>query len=74
MPFSFYVRRYLLVFAVSTLVISTAQVLKGHSLRLSAPDGALWGAITALVYCLVLAYKLRNSQCLVNDQAPSADP
>jgi len=63
MPVSFYFRRYLLAFVVSSIVIATAQVLKGHPLALAAPDGLLWGAISSAVYTSVLAYKLRSSVC-----------
>ena len=63
MPLSFYVRRFLLVFVVASIVISAAQMLKGHPIELAAPDGLLWGAISSLVYTSVLAYKLRNSVC-----------
>ena len=63
MSVSFYLRRYLLVFVVSSIIIAIAQFLKGHPWELAAPDGLLWGAISSAVYTSVLAYKLRNSAC-----------
>lgn len=74
MPSSFYVRRFLLAFVASALVISTAQFLKGHALALAVPDGLLWGVVTAAVYTLVLAYKLRNSTCFVSPQDTDRQP
>ena len=65
MPLSFYLRRFLLAFAVSSVVIAVAQYLKGHPVELAVPDGLLWGAISSVVYTSVLAYKLRNSRCSV---------
>jgi len=65
MPILFYVRRFVLAFAVSATVISIAQLLKGNPLNLVVPDGLLWGAITAAIYTAVLGYKLRNSACRV---------
>src|SRR5205085_1625574 len=41
MPLFFYLRRFLLAFAISSLVIATAQYLKGHPVELAVPDGLL---------------------------------
>jgi len=60
MSVSFFVRRYLLVFAVATVVIGLAQYLKGHTLDYCIREAITWGAISALVYTSVLAYKLRH--------------
>ena len=73
MPFFFFFRRFLLAFAIATIVITVAQLLKGHPFGLAAPDGLLWGAISAAVYTLVLAYKLRRSSCHPLPQNPAGD-
>ena len=74
MPLSFFVRRFLLAFVIAAPVISVAQFLKGHPLALAVPDGLLWGAISAAVYTLVLAYKLRRSACLPKTESPGVEP
>jgi hypothetical protein len=60
MTISFYVRRFLLAFAIAAVVISLAQYLKGHTMDFSIREGLLWGVISAAVYTGVLAYKLRK--------------
>jgi hypothetical protein len=71
MPLSFYARRFLQALVIATIVVTTAQYLKGHALNLAAPDGLLWGTITAAVYTSVLAYKLRNSACHAKAAPPA---
>ena len=57
---SFFVRRYVLVLVLASVVISLAQYLKGHTVAYSVREGLTWGAIASLVYTSVLAYKLRH--------------
>lgn len=57
---SFFVRRYVLVLVLASVVISLAQYLKGHTVAYSVREGLIWGAIASLVYTSVLAYKLRH--------------
>jgi hypothetical protein len=60
MSLAFFVRRYLLVFAIAAVVIGIAQFLKGRTPDYSIREAIVWGAISALVYTCVLAYKLRH--------------
>ena len=57
---SFFVRRYLLVFAIAATVIGLAQYLKGQTLNYAVREALIWGAISSLVYTSILAYKLRH--------------
>lgn len=63
MPVSFYLRRFALAFAIASISIAAAQLLKGHALALAVPDALLWGAITGAVFTGVLAWKLRRAAC-----------
>ena len=60
MSVSFFVRRYFFAFAIAAVVIGVAQFLKGHTPEYSIREAIVWGAISALVYTCVLAYKLRH--------------
>ena len=68
MTLAFYLRRFAFAFVLASAFITIGQCLKGHAFELALPDGLLWGAISAAVYTLVLAYKVRNSACLPKDR------
>ena len=67
MTTSFYVRRFLVAFAIAAIVIAVVQLLKGHTAALAFREGLLWGVISSGVYTGVLAYKLRNLPAPPND-------
>ena len=60
MSTSFYIRRFLVAFAIAAFVITVAQFLKGHAAAFAVREGLLWGVISSAVYTGVLAYKLRK--------------
>ena len=68
MTISFYIRRFLIAFAIAAVVISVAQWLKGHDSGYAIREGLLWGVITSVVYIGVLAYKLRK--CPIPSEGP----
>jgi uncharacterized MnhB-related membrane protein len=66
MPFSFWLKRTLLILSASVAVISLAQYLKTKDLPYALTQAAIWGAIATAVYLIVLWRKLRkNPACAV---------
>jgi hypothetical protein len=65
-------RRFALVLVCAFVVIAGAQRLKGNSLHDALVDGAVWSVISAAVYTVALAYRMRKArQCAVcGDVAP----
>ena len=65
----FWIKRALLVFAISFSIIFIVQYFKSTNLSYSFTQAALWGVLTSAVYVLVLWNKLRkNSSCAVASQ------
>jgi uncharacterized membrane protein len=65
---SFWLRRYLLVFAAACVIIACAQALKGHDTGYAVTQGVVWGLVTAAVYLAALYYRIRKGQkCAVCD-------
>lgn len=66
MPFTFWLKRTLLVLSASFGVILLAQYLKTKALPYALTQAAIWGAIATAVYLVVLWRKLRkNPACAV---------
>jgi hypothetical protein len=59
---SFWVRRFLSVFAGAFLVIGLAQVLRGHSPGHALLQGVLWGAISSALFTGTRMYRSRQGQ------------
>ncbi|HEY5366526.1 MAG TPA: hypothetical protein VIL19_08625 [Casimicrobiaceae bacterium] len=73
MGIAFWVRRFLLVFAIAAVLICVAQLLKGRTLDYSLAQGFLWAAIAASVATLVNVVRSRNRRhCAVCGDAPEA--
>ena len=60
MTISFYLRRFVVAFAIAAAVISFAQWMKGHDAAFAIRAGVFWGVISSVVYTGVLANKLRR--------------
>jgi hypothetical protein len=69
----FWIRRYLTAFAVALLIITAAQILKGHTIRYSLGQGFGWGLISAALFTGTQFYRSRPGQrCEIrNDTAQS---
>ena len=68
------IRGFLVVLAGSFVLIAAAQLLKGNPLEYAASEGALWSLISATIFTVARAYRLRKGQyCAVcGDLPPSA--
>jgi hypothetical protein len=75
MGIAFWIRRFLLVFAGALVIISGAQLAKGHTLEHSLTEGLLWSAVTAAVFVAVRIHKSRKGQhCAICADTPQARP
>ena len=70
------IRGFLVVLAGAFIVIAGVQLLKGNSVEYAAPEGLLWSMITAVVFTVARAYRLRKGQyCAVcGDLPPMSAP
>ena len=70
------IRGFLVVLAGAFIVIAGAQLLKGHPVEYAASEGLLWSVITAVVFTVARAYRLRKGQyCAVcGDLPPMSAP
>lgn len=58
----FWIKRFLTVLIGAFAIIGAAQVLKGHDLRYSVTQAALWGAIAATVFTAARIHQSRKGQ------------
>jgi len=66
---TFWIKRALLVLAISFSIIFIAQYFKSNNLSYALGQAALWGALASTVYMLVLWNKLRkNPSCAIKSQ------
>ena len=66
------IRGFLVVVAGAFVVIAAAQLLKGNTLEYAATEGLLWAVISATVFTVARAYRLRKGQyCAVCGDLPS---
>jgi hypothetical protein len=56
------IRGFLVVLAGAFVVIAGVQLLKGNSIEYAASEGLLWSVITAAVFTVARAYRLRKGQ------------
>jgi hypothetical protein len=63
---SFWIKRFLLAFAVASAVLFLVQLVKGYTASDAAQFAALWGAISAALFVMVgyIRYK-RNPACML---------
>jgi hypothetical protein len=60
----FWIRRWLLAFAVAVVVIGLSHLLRSRGWPFAIEQGLLWGAISACVYVGALVYHVwRGRQC-----------
>ena len=59
---TFWIRRFLLVFALALVIIAGAQMLKGHALRYSLTQGLLWAAIASTIFTGARIFQSRRGQ------------
>lgn len=62
MSLRFWIKRYFVVLALAFAVIGAAQLFKGHGLEYAVTQGALWGALTALVFIVARYFQARRGQ------------
>lgn len=68
---AFWIKRFFVVFAGASLIICAAQMLKGHELPYSVAQGAIWGAIAAIVFTAARLYQSRQGQhCAICKDTP----
>ena len=67
MTIAFWIKRALLVLALSFAFIASAQYLKSKDLNYAITQAAIWGSISTLTYLTVLWRKLKkNPACAIN--------
>ncbi|HKP66691.1 MAG TPA: hypothetical protein VJX31_08695 [Casimicrobiaceae bacterium] len=67
------VRGFPVVLAGAFVVIAGAQLLKGNALEYAASEGLLWAVISATIFTVARAYRLRKGQyCAVCGDVPLA--
>lgn len=71
MSAAFWIRRFLLVFVGAAIILASAHLLKGHTLRYSLVEGTLWAAITAAVFTVArLCQSRRGQHCAICRDTP----
>jgi hypothetical protein len=60
MGIGFFVRRWLLAFAVAGAAIGASHLLRQRGLDFAVREAVVWGAITASTYVAVLVHKWRR--------------
>ena len=71
MSTTFWIKRFLSVFAGAFVIIGGAQMLKGHDLRYSIIQGAIWSAIAATVFTVTRVIRSRRGEhCAVCKDTP----
>ena len=70
------IRGFLVVLAGAFIVVAGAQLLKGHPVEYAASEGMLWSVITAVVFTVARAYRLRKGQycAACGDLQPMSGP
>ena len=67
----FWIKRFVTVFIGAFLIICAVQLLKGHSLSYSASQGAIWSAISALIFTVGRFVQARRGQhCAICNDTP----
>ena len=68
------IRGFLVVLAGAFVLIAAAQLLKGNTLEYAVSEGLLWAAISATIFTVARAYRLRKGQysAVCGDLPPAA--
>lgn len=68
---AFWIRRFLLVFAGSFVVIAATQLLKGHEVGFATSQALGWAAVAAAIFTISRIYQSRRGQhCAVCKDTP----
>lgn len=68
---TFWIKRFFTVLMGAFIVIGVVQMLKGHDLRYSVTEAAIWGVITATVFTVGRLYQShRGRHCAICKDTP----
>lgn len=68
----FWMSRFLVALAVAFVIITGAQLLRGHTTEDAVVHGLVWSVITAVIYVGVNYYKWRRGQrCVICGDPPT---
>ena len=68
-----WIRRFVLAFGTAALLITCAQVLRGHELGYALVQGLIWGAVSAAIFTYVRIRQVRKGlHCAVCADPPDA--
>ena len=71
MSIGFWLKRFFTVLVGAFAVICAAQLLKGHDVDYSAMQGAIWGALSALIFTVARFFQARRGQhCAICKDTP----
>ena len=75
MPVSFWIRRFLVVFAGAFILLFAVYAVKGRKLPRAAGDAAVWaGAAATLFIATRLYHSSKGRQCELCRDMPEDDP
>jgi hypothetical protein len=67
----FWIKRFFMVLLAAFVLISAAQMLKGHEFGYSAAQGAVWGIVAASVFTIARVFQSRRGQhCAICKDTP----
>lgn len=67
----FWIRRFLTVLALVSVIVALAQWAKGHTVQYATAQGAIWGCISAAVFTGARIYQSRRKQhCAICKDTP----
>lgn len=67
----FWIKRFITVLAGAFALICMAQLMKGHDVAYSVTQGAIWGAVSALVFTVARFFQARRGQhCAICKDTP----
>ena len=68
---AFWIRRFVLVWTIASVLIAGVQALKGHDLAYSLTQGLLWATISAVIFIAARLYQSRRGQhCAICRDTP----
>ena len=71
MPVSFWIKRFLTIFAMAGVALLLVYLARGQTLAAALPEAAQWAAIVASIVVATRLYRLRKGQrCEVCKDSP----
>ena len=68
---AFWIKRFLTVLVGAFIVVSAAQLLKGHAVAYAITQAAIWGFITAAVFTVARYWQSgRGQHCAICKDTP----